>query len=75
MTGIQCRSGHVFSMIIDSEAKSAIWKLEEIYYKAQGCEVVKEDNLRFSDPNTYCSHCNSLEHEFENLIEEIKGSF
>jgi hypothetical protein len=28
MTGIQCRSGHIFSMIIDSEANSAEWKLE-----------------------------------------------
>ena len=73
MTGIQCRSGHVFSMIIDSESKSAEWKLEEAYYKAQGCEVVKEEYLKFSDPHIYCSHCSSLEHEFENLIEEIKG--
>ena len=43
MTGIQCRSGHVFSMIIDSEASSAEWRLEEMYYKAQGCEIVVED--------------------------------
>ena len=73
MTGIQCRSGHVFSMIIDSEAKSAIWKLEEAYYKAQGCEVVKEEYLKFSQHDGLCSHCESLEHEFENLIEEIKA--
>ena len=53
--------------------KDAEWKLQEAYYKAQGCEVVKDDNLRFSNPNDYfCSHCNSLEHEFENLIDEIK---
>ena len=73
MTGIQCRKGHVFSMIVD-HAKDAEWKLQEAYYKAQGCEVVMDDNLRFSNPNEYiCSHCNSLEHEFENLIEEIKN--
>jgi len=70
MKGIQCRKGHVFSMIIDSESNSAEWKLQEFYYKAQGCKVVKEENLKFSD-HTYCSHCNSLEHEFENLIEEV----
>ena len=73
MTGIQCRSGHVFSMINDNY-KDAEWKLQEYYYKAQGCEVVTEEFLTFSDPHIYCSHCNSLEHEFENLIEEIKES-
>ncbi len=71
MTGIQCRSGHVFSMIIDSESNSAEWKLEEFYYKAQGCEVVVEESLRFSNSDNLCSHCESLEHEFENLIEQI----
>lgn len=71
MTGIQCRSGHVFSMINDNY-KDAEWKLQEYYYKAQGCEIVTEENLQFSDPHTFCSHCNSLEHEFENLIEKIK---
>lgn len=72
MIGIQCRKGHIFSMIVDHK-KDAEWKLQEYYYKAQGCEVVKDDNLRFSNPNDYfCSHCNSLEHEFENLIEEVK---
>lgn len=70
MTGIQCRKGHVFSMIIDSEAKNAEWKLEEFYYKAQGCEVVVEDSLHFSKPDGLCSHCESLEHEFEKLLEE-----
>ena len=75
MTGIKCKSGHVFSMIIDSEAKSAEWKLQEFYYKAQGCEVVTEDGLRFSEPNKLCPDCNSLEHEFENLIEEVIENF
>lgn len=73
MVGIQCRSGHIFSMIIDSGSKSAIWKLEEAYYKAQDCEVVSADNLRFFKHEILCPHCNSLEHEFENLIEEIKS--
>lgn len=70
MTGIQCRSGHVFSMIND-DYKDAEWKLQEYYYKAQGCEVVTEENLRFSSSETLCSHCESLEHEFENLIEQV----
>lgn len=73
MTGIQCRSGHVFSMIIDSEANNAKWKLEECYYMSQGCEVVKEPSLSFSPPNKNCHHCSILEHEFENLIEEVKN--
>jgi hypothetical protein len=71
MTGIQCRSGHVFSMINDNY-KDAEWKLQEYYYIAQGCEVVTEEFLSFSDPNKLCSHCDSLEHKFEELIEEIK---
>ena len=73
MTGIQCRKGHIFSMIVD-HAKDAEWKLQESYYKAQGCEVVMDDDLRFSKLDEYCSHCESLEHEFENLIEEIKDN-
>lgn len=72
MTGIQCRSGHVFSMINDNY-KDAEWKLQEYYYIAQGCEVVEEENLHFSNPNNLCSHCESLEHEFETLIEIIKN--
>lgn len=71
MKGIQCKNGHVFSMIIDSESSSPLWKLEEHYYKSQGCELVKEDYLKFSQPDGLCSHCKSLEHDFENLIELI----
>jgi len=71
MTGIQCKNGHIFSMIVD-HAKDAEWELQEAYYKAQGCEVVIEDDLKFSQPDSHCTHCNSLEHEFENLIEKIK---
>ena len=70
MTGIQCRKGHIFSMCVD-HAKDAEWKLQEAYYKAQGCKVVIGENLRFSNPDNNCTHCNSLEHAFENLIEQI----
>ena len=72
MVGIQCMSGHIFSMIIDSEAKNAEWKLEECYYMSQGCAVVTEEYLSFSKPDNNCPHCSILEHEFENLIEEVK---
>lgn len=41
MIGIQCSISHIFSMIVDSEAESAEWKLEECYYISQGCEIVK----------------------------------
>lgn len=71
MTGIQCKNGHVMCMINDNY-KDAEWKLQEYYYKAQGCLVVTEENLIFSSPNTECDHCNSLEHDFENLIDKIK---
>lgn len=72
MTGIECNQGHIFSMIIDSESNNAEWKLEEWYYKAQGCYVIKSDELSFSKPENNCSHCSILEHKFEDLIEEIK---
>lgn len=71
MKGIQCRKGHVFSMIIDAESDSAEWKLQEIYYQAQGCEIVKEENLKFSKHDALCSHCDSLEHEIDNLLEQV----
>ena len=74
MKGIQCKNGHVFAMIIDSESNTAEWKLEEHYYKSQGCEIVKEEYLSFSKHDAICGFCNSLEHEFENLIEEIKNN-
>lgn len=72
MIGIQCRKGHVFSMIIESEADSPEWKLEEFYYLAQGCNIVREDYLRFSHPDGLCTHCESLEHELDNLIDKLK---
>lgn len=72
MTGIQCNQGHIFSMIIDSHSKTAEWKLEECYYMSQGCEVTQGESLSFSKGEN-CPHCSILEHEFENLIEEIKN--
>lgn len=73
MKAIQCNQDHIFSAIIDSESKTAEWKLEEAYYMAQGCEVIEIENVVFSQDKK-CSHCSILEHNFENLIEEIKES-
>ena len=70
MIGIKCKSGHVFSACNENYI-DAEWKLQEAYYKAQGCEVELSNEVRFSECN--CEHCQSLEHEFENLIEEIKS--
>lgn len=72
MTGIQCSQGHLFSMCNDDYI-DAEWKLQECYYMSQGCEIVKEDYLSFSPPDSDCPHCSILEHKFEDLIEEIKG--
>jgi hypothetical protein len=49
----------------------AEWKLQEAYYKAQGCEVELSDELDFQ--NVTANIAESLEHEFENLIEEVKS--
>lgn len=73
MTAIQCRRGHVFLMVNDSEIHTAEWKLEQAYYKAQGCEVLKNNKLSFTKPDHTCDHCSKLEHEFHILIEEIKN--
>ena len=70
MIGISCKNGHVFSMIIN-EYVDAEWKLQEMYYKAQCCSIIHEEVLRFTTPSS-CEHCDSLVHEFDNLIEEIK---
>lgn len=71
MTGIQCKNGHVFSMIIDSENKSAEWVLEAGYYVLQGCKIVTEEELGFSNNSDRCTECNKLEHLFDELIHEI----
>jgi len=71
MTGIKCKNGHIFCMIVD-QYKDAEWKLQEAYYKVQGCEVVIEESLCFGYDKD-CEHCNSLENEFEILIDEIKA--
>jgi hypothetical protein len=69
MVGIKCKSGNVFSAC-NSNYVDAEWKLQEAYYKAQGCEVEESESVKFS--NCDCEHCKTLEHEFEKLIDEIK---
>jgi hypothetical protein len=54
MIGIKCKSGHVFSACNENYI-DAEWKLQEAYYKAQGCEVELSDEVRFSECN--CEHC------------------
>lgn len=68
MVAIKCKSGNVISAcnsnFIDSE-----FILEQAYYKAQGCIVEKIEFIKFSKCN--CTHCQSLEHKFHYLIEDI----
>jgi len=71
MIGIKCKSGHVFCAC-NSDYTDAEWRLQEAYYKAQGCTVEEHDEIRFSE-NEGCVDCGSLEHEFEKLIEQIKS--
>jgi hypothetical protein len=70
MVAIKCKSGRIFSAC-NENYMDAEWKLQEAYYKAQGCTVELLDEVRFSECE--CDHCKSLEHEFENLIEEVKS--
>lgn len=71
MIVIKCKSGNIFSATVAKYA-DAEWKLQEAYYKAQGCIVEKQESATFGSCN--CDHCDSLEHKFEDLIEEIKES-
>ena len=71
MIAIKCKSGKVFAATVAKYA-DAEWKLQEAYYKAQGCTVEPQESVQFR--NCKCDHCKSLEHEFENLIEEIQSN-
>ena len=70
MIGILCKNGNMFSAIVDQYV-NAEWKLQEKYYEAQGCTVVKSDSMSFEKCD--CDHCKTLEHEFEVLIEEVRN--
>lgn len=72
---ISCKNGRVFSAMRE-DAMDAEMKLRIAYYKAQGCNIdnLKDDNFEFNKKHEHeCEHCSSLEHEFENLIDEITG--
>ena len=69
MLAIKCKSGKTFAACVAKYA-DAEWKLQEAYYKAQGCTVEKVDIV--SAGNCNCEHCKSLEHDFDDLIEEVK---
>ena len=68
---IQCKNGVTFSACV-ADYVDAEWKLQEAYYIAQGCEVKVTEKSEFGV--CICDHCDTLEHEFENMIDEIKKS-
>lgn len=70
MTGIACKNGKIFSACVDKYI-DAEWKLQEAYYKAQGCVIIKREPMMLE--SCECEHCKTLEHNFEDLIEEIKN--
>lgn len=70
---IKCSENHhVFAACITDHV-DARWKLQEVYYKAQGCVVETQKNFEFAnnDLSNKCLHCTSLKHEFDKLIEEV----
>lgn len=69
MTAIQCEKGNTFAGSV-TEYIDAEWKLQEAYYKAQGCKVVEVESISFDGCG--CEHCKTLEHKFEELIEEVR---
>lgn len=70
LVGIKCKSGSFFAAC-NSDFLDAEWKLQECYYIAQGCLVEESEEVRFSKCD--CDHCESLNHEFDEMIEEIKS--
>ena len=65
---IKCKNGNCFSACAE-DFVDAEWKLQEFYYKAQGCIIEKQDSANFGTCG--CEHCKKLEHNFHELIEEI----
>lgn len=70
MIAIKCKSGKTFAAC-NSNYVDAEWKLQEAYYKAQLCVVEEVETVSFESCD--CQHCAILEHDFENLIEQIKN--
>jgi hypothetical protein len=70
MIAIKCKSGKIFSATV-AKYIDAEWKLQAMYYKAQGCIIDNQESVTMEDCN--CDHCQSLEHNYEELIEEIKN--
>jgi hypothetical protein len=73
MIVIKCKNGHTFQAM-NIEFLDAEEKLHIAYYKAQGCIVENVVSI-FSDKTEMdkCEECSKLEHNFDELIEEIKG--
>jgi hypothetical protein len=69
MITISCKNGRIFSAI-NEDYMDAECKLQIAYYKAQGCIIEVVESFVFSPPHK-CEHCDELEHNFENLIDEI----
>jgi hypothetical protein len=65
MFTISCKSGKTFLASSNSDAE---WKLNAAYYVAQGCIEGTSESVEYCECK--CDHCKSLEHEFEELLDE-----
>lgn len=68
MIVIKCKSGNIFSAVVDEYADLE-WKFQEMYYKAQGCIVETVETFAFNPCE--CDHCKTLKHKSEELFEEL----
>ena len=69
MIVIKCKSGKIFAGSVKEHA-DAEWKIEEIYYKAQGCTIEEQESFAFD--SCKCEHCESLDHDCQDLIDELR---
>lgn len=67
---VSCKSGNIF-FAVHKDFLGAEAKLEIAYYKAQGCIVNEVETFEFTKCS--CSHCEALEHNFHELLEEVKN--
>ena len=71
MLVIKCKNNGMFAACVEQYA-DAEWKLQEAYYVAQGCKLDKQETAGWD--GCECEHCESLEHKFEELIEEVRNN-
>ena len=65
---IKCKNDKTFSACV-KEHVDAEFKLQEVWYKSQGCIIEEQEKATFDSCD--CEHCKSLDHTYHDLYDEI----